>query len=537
MRAQHEKMNERIDQIERRSLSASVHGPNIVPPPTNQGSPGPSHEAPKEATTMSVPDLLKGLQHLLSQATGSQGIGAIQLGEEHPTSRRGGAQDLPDPPPRPAEGDTYDYRQGAVRFPRPPPAQQRGCLDSQSETDEFEEAFEDFHDEEGYPACRGQFARRGRNRRVHQERPRDEAPLPHPRMECPIFNGTKVRDWVCKVEKYFQCQRIAHKHKIDRAMMHFEDKALQWYQYTMRKTPNQDWDQFRAGLIEKFERASQRDFVVQLSSLRQTGSVIEYQDQFERLYCLVEDWNDDALVGVFIAGLQPEIHLAVQTQPSRDLRVCMKVARDKEEKIELKRSIRREIKGHDSHRDKPPMSIRRDFKKDLPPPKFTPRKVTYITKEERGRRFQQGLCYNCEEKYQKGHVCKVMRVYVVLKEGEEPPIIEDSSEEEEVPAEVLVEAAVGEEKSCYSLTDPTKAKAMRVRGYVNKVKVVVLLDSGAIHNFMSLEVAQELGCVVEPQSPFTVMVGDGSKLSCNGQCKDLEIIMHKVPFKVDVFVS
>ncbi|KAF3776648.1 hypothetical protein EJ110_NYTH35029 [Nymphaea thermarum] len=111
-----------------------------------------------------------------------------------------------------------------------------------------------------------------------------------------------------------------------------------------------------------------------------------------------------------------------------------------------------------------------------------------------------------------------------------------SSDEEKIPVEVLVEAAFGEDKSCHSLTDPTKAKAMRVQGYVNKTKVVVLLESGATHNFMSLEAAQKLECPIEPQTPFQVMVGDGSRLSCKGQCKDLEIVMHKTPFKVDVFV-
>ncbi|KAF3783799.1 hypothetical protein EJ110_NYTH30513 [Nymphaea thermarum] len=133
-------------------------------------------------------------------------------------------------------------------------------------------------------------------------------------------------------------------------------------------------------------------------------------------------------------------------------------------------------------------------------------------------------------------MCKEMKLFVVLEEGEEPPVMEDSSDDDDIPAEVLVEAAIGEDKSCHSLTNPTKAKAMRVQGYVNKTKVVVLLDSGATHKFMSLEAAQKLECPIEPQTPFPVMVGDGYKLSFKGQCKDLEIVMYKTPFKVNVFV-
>ncbi|XP_031478539.1 uncharacterized protein LOC116249553 [Nymphaea colorata] len=531
MRAQ----SERLDRIERRSQGASVHGPGPIPQPARPNSPSTSQERPKETNPLSVPDLLKGLQQLISQATGAPSGGTTLVGEGRPSPRGEENRNTFHPPPRPAGEEGHEQRQGVVRPLRPQP-ERRGLHDPHTESDELGEDEEGFYDDGGYPYVRGQLPRRGRMRRGRQERPRDEAPLPLPRMECPTFNGTKVRDWVCKVEKYFQCQRVAHEQKIDRAMMYFEDNALHWYQYTMRKTPNQGWDQFRAGLIERFERASQRDFNVQLNSLKQTGTVLEYQDQFERLSCLVEDWNEDALVGAFIAGLQPEIRLAVQTQESRDLRICMKVARDKEEKMELKRAIRKDAKGYDPHRARTLVHSKANFKKKAtPPPQHPPRKVTYITKEERDRRFQQGLCYNCEEKWHKGHECKKKRLYAVLEDDEEPPTDDDSSEDE-VPPEVLVEAAIGEETSCHSLTDPSKAKAMRVRGYVNQTRLVVLLDSGATHNFMSLEVANKLGCRIEPQAPFTVMVGDGSKLPCEGRCKDLELVMNKVPFKVDVFV-
>ncbi|XP_031505831.1 uncharacterized protein LOC116268232 [Nymphaea colorata] len=531
MRAQ----SERLDRIERRSQGASVHGPGPIPQPARPNSPSTSQERPKETNPLSVPDLLKGLQQLISQATGAPSGGTTLVGEGRPSPRGEENRNTFHPPPRPAGEEGHEQRQGVVRPLRPQP-ERRGRHEPHTESDELEEDEEGFYDDGGYPYVRGQLPRRGMMRRGRQERPRDEAPLPLPRMECPTFNGTKVRDWVCKVEKYFQCQRVAHEQKIDRAMMYFEDNALHWYQYTMRKTPNQGWDQFRAGLIERFERASQRDFNVQLNSLKQTGTVLEYQDQFERLSCLVEDWNEDALVGAFIAGLQPEIRLAVQTQESRDLRICMKVARDKEEKMELKRAIRKDAKGYDPHRARTLIHSKANFKKKAtPPPQHPPRKVTYITKEERDRRFQQGLCYNCEEKWHKGHECKKKRLYAVLEDDEEPPTDDDSSEDE-VPPVVLVEAAIGEETSCHSLTDPSKAKAMRVRGYVNQTRLVVLLDSGATHNFMSLEVANKLGCRIEPQAPFTVMVGDGSKLPCEGRCKDLELVMNKVPFKVDVFV-
>ncbi|KAF3790948.1 hypothetical protein EJ110_NYTH15471 [Nymphaea thermarum] len=53
-------------------------------------------------------------------------------------------------------------------------------------------------------------------------------------------------------------------------MMHFKEEALHWFQWINEREPNQMWDQFRAELIERFEKSSYRDFNVQLKNLRQT---------------------------------------------------------------------------------------------------------------------------------------------------------------------------------------------------------------------------------------------------------------------------
>ncbi|KAF3779451.1 hypothetical protein EJ110_NYTH41424 [Nymphaea thermarum] len=147
--------------------------------------------------------------------------------------------------------------------------------------------------------------------------------MPTWKLECPMFNGKNTRDWLYKVER----------------------------------NPNIGWADFRAAMMRRFEDSRFADFNVQLKSLTQTSSVIDYQDQFESLACLVTGWDDEALVGVFIGGLQLEIQLSVLGQPSRELQECMRVARHKEDKMRRKQEIRKsykDVQREKKHYEKPP---------------------------------------------------------------------------------------------------------------------------------------------------------------------------------------
>lgn len=74
------------------------------------------------------------------------------------------------------------------------------------------------------------------------------------------------------------------------------------------------------------------------------------------------------------------------------------------------------------------------------------------------------------------------------------------------------------------------------QGFVNHSLLSILVDSGSMHNFMQAWVAKHLGLVVLPVPQFQVVIGNGKKLLCQGQCKDVFIDMHGFQFQATFYV-
>lgn len=50
----------------------------------------------------------------------------------------------------------------------------------------------------------------------------------------------------------------------------------------------------------------------------------------------------------------------------------------------------------------------------------------------------------------------------------------------------------------------TQPQTMKLMGMVQDQKILVLLDSGASHNFISTDLVQRLWLIVEPTTPYGV---------------------------------
>lgn len=121
-------------------------------------------------------------------------------------------------------------------------------------------------------------------------------------IEMPSFDGDDLFKWLEIVEQYFTLQPTPEFRKVDIALMSMEGDALHWLQCLRRENPTLTWSQLKTELIEEFgggdTTASPGE---QLASLRQTGSVDEYANEFRARAAQID--KDQLLQGMFLNGL------------------------------------------------------------------------------------------------------------------------------------------------------------------------------------------------------------------------------------------
>ena len=108
----------------------------------------------------------------------------------------------------------------------------------------------------------------------------------HTKVDFPHFAGVDLNGWLFRCQHFFEMDQTPMDAKVKLAAINLERKALQWHQSWTKFKKNDDtvtWDEYVNALEGRFGDHIGQVPMSELLSLRQTGKVSDYHDQFEAL--------------------------------------------------------------------------------------------------------------------------------------------------------------------------------------------------------------------------------------------------------------
>uniref|UniRef100_A0A5K0UYS5 Retrotransposon gag domain-containing protein n=1 Tax=Nymphaea colorata TaxID=210225 RepID=A0A5K0UYS5_9MAGN len=96
------------------------------------------------------------------------------------------------------------------------------------------------------------------------------------KMDFPRFSGDDLISWVFHAEQYFDCQGIVGDERARHATVYFEGAAVRWFRSLVSQQGRPDW----AELTARFGPSAYLDYNVELSSIKQSGTMLEYREHF-----------------------------------------------------------------------------------------------------------------------------------------------------------------------------------------------------------------------------------------------------------------
>jgi hypothetical protein len=189
--------------------------------------------------------------------------------------------------------------------------------------------------------------------------------------------------FINKCESYFRQQRTMAEERVWMASYNLEDVAQLWYIQLQEDEGTLPWGRFKELLTLRFGPPLRSAPLFELAKCRRTGTVEEYSNRFQALLPRAGRLDEAQHVQLFTGGLLPPLSHAVCIHNPETLAAAMSVARQ----VELMEQ------GRGAG---PPLW--------WPPSRVAARATRRrLTPAEMAERRRLGLCFNCNEKYTRGH--------------------------------------------------------------------------------------------------------------------------------------
>jgi hypothetical protein len=233
------------------------------------------------------------------------------------------------------------------------------------------------------------------------------------KLDFPRYDGkTDPMLFINKCESYFRQQRTMTEERVWMALYNLEDAAQLWYIQLQEDEGTPPWGRFKELLHLRFGPPLRSTPLFELAECRHTGTVEEYANRFQALLPRVGRLDEAQRVQLFTGGLLPPLSHAVRIHKPMTLAAAMSLARQVE-LMELDRRVQ----------PPPRVSLRGLLPAPVPQPALpaplqppalpAPPAAAQqgrgegnqrrLTPDEMVERRRLGLCFNCNEKYTRGH--------------------------------------------------------------------------------------------------------------------------------------
>ncbi|CAA7036030.1 unnamed protein product [Microthlaspi erraticum] len=158
-----------------------------------------------------------------------------------------------------------------------------------------------------------------------------------------------------------------------------------------------------------------------------------------------------------------------------------------------------------------------------------------LTPAEIAEKKRLGLCFKCPEKWSRTHACQnmMLQVFTVINDEEIEIVEEDwmvKMEDKENVEPVLMELSLS---SYLGLDSPAVTKLW---GEIDNVKVVVMIDSGATHNFIDPSVLSKTRLTPTKNRCLEILLGTGITVNGHGVCRNVGVTLQSHEFEMNFVV-
>ncbi|RWV79547.1 hypothetical protein GW17_00059300 [Ensete ventricosum] len=88
----------------------------------------------------------------------------------------------------------------------------------------------------------------------------------------------------------------------------------------------------------------------------------------------------------------------------------------------------------------------------------------------------------------------------------------------------------------HTLAGYTNLQKLKIEGFLEQQSIIILIDAGSTHNFVSSKVAANLMLQKEDYNRFIVKVANGQILKCNQKCPRVKLILQEQDVVTDFFL-